>query len=159
MANTFDRHDFSFKWSHGEMEAARDLFQWGLDQVEDAYKGISKLAGTAGNPNLTIYKGSATNIAGVANESIEAVIVDPPYHDNVMYAECSDFFYVWMKRSLGSVFPEIFNEDLRTTRPWLTLPVSPTWGVRKGLWPLKTTNGKWPLPLVRCIVSSKEMAS
>jgi adenine-specific DNA methylase len=112
MANTFDRHDFSFKWSHGEMEAARDLFQWGLDQVEDAYKGISKLAGTAGNPNLTIYKGSATNIAGVANESIEAVIVDPPYHDNVMYAECSDFFYVWMKRSLGSVFPEIFNEDL-----------------------------------------------
>jgi len=112
MANTFDRHDFSVKWSHGEMEAARDLFQWSLDQVEDAYKGISKLAGTGPSPVPVIQKGSATNLEKIGDKTVEAVVVDPPYHDNVMYAECSDFFYVWMKRSLGAVFPEFFNEEL-----------------------------------------------
>lgn len=33
-------------------------------------------------------------------------MTDPPYYDNVMYAECSDFFYVWLKRSLAGIFPE-----------------------------------------------------
>ena len=34
--------------------------------------------------------------------------VDPPYYDNVMYAECSNFFYIWMKRTLGEQFPDLF---------------------------------------------------
>jgi adenine-specific DNA methylase len=112
LANTFDRHDFSFKWSHGEMEAAHDLFAWGIESVEDAYKGIARLAGTDIKPELKIHKGSATNIAVVASGSIDAVVVDPPYHDNVMYAECSDFFYVWMKRSVGDIYPEFFTDQL-----------------------------------------------
>src|SRR5690606_14951992 len=35
-----------------------------------------------------------------------------PYYDNVMYAECADFFYVWMKRTLGHVYPEFFTDEL-----------------------------------------------
>jgi adenine-specific DNA methylase len=38
--------------------------------------------------------------------SVDAVITDPPYYDNVMYAELSDFFYVWLKRSLRDVWPQ-----------------------------------------------------
>lgn len=34
---------------------------------------------------------------------------DPPYYDNIGYADLSDFFYVWLKRSLGSVYPKIFR--------------------------------------------------
>jgi len=112
VAGTFDRHDYSFKWSHAEFDAANNLFPWVLDQVEDAYKSISKLAGTTISPKLTVHKGSATDLDRIQGKSIEAVVVDPPYHDNVMYAECSDFFYVWMKRSLGDTFPEFFNEEL-----------------------------------------------
>ena len=33
---------------------------------------------------------------------------DPPYYDNVGYADLSDFFYVWLRRSLQPVFPELF---------------------------------------------------
>ncbi len=33
---------------------------------------------------------------------------DPPYYDNIGYADLSDFFYVWLRRTLRSVFPEIF---------------------------------------------------
>lgn len=38
--------------------------------------------------------------------------MDPPYYDNVMYAELSDFFYVWLKRTAGYVFPSLFNRVL-----------------------------------------------
>ena len=35
--------------------------------------------------------------------------MDPPYYDNIGYAELSDFFYVWLRRSLRSVFPDLFS--------------------------------------------------
>ena len=38
--------------------------------------------------------------------------MDPPYGANVMYAELSDFFYVWLKRTAGHVFPELFRRSL-----------------------------------------------
>jgi hypothetical protein len=38
--------------------------------------------------------------------------MDPPYYDNVMYAELSDFFYVWLKRTAGYVMPELFRMAL-----------------------------------------------
>ena len=46
-----------------------------------------------------------------ANQSIsvdKVVSTDPPYYDNVGYADLSDFFYVWLRRSLKSVFPDLF---------------------------------------------------
>jgi len=38
--------------------------------------------------------------------------MDPPYGANVMYAELSDFFYVWLKRTAGLVVPELFTHRL-----------------------------------------------
>ena len=38
--------------------------------------------------------------------------MDPPYYDNVMYAELSDFFYVWLKRTAGLLFPDEFASYL-----------------------------------------------
>ena len=38
--------------------------------------------------------------------------MDPPYGANVMYAELSDFFYVWLKRTAGLVLPELFTRRL-----------------------------------------------
>ena len=94
------------------MEAAIDLFSWGVDQIEDAYKGIAKLVGNGVNHNLILHKGNATQLDDTGTKSIDVIVVDPPYHDNVMYAECSDFFYVWLKRALCDVFPNYFNEEL-----------------------------------------------
>lgn len=37
---------------------------------------------------------------------------DPPYYDNIGYADLSDFFYVWLRRSLGDVYPDIFSTML-----------------------------------------------
>ena len=48
----------------------------------------------------------------IATASVDVVVMDPPYYDNVMYAELSDFFYVWLKRTAGHVFPELFRRAL-----------------------------------------------
>lgn len=46
------------------------------------------------------------------SESLDAVITDPPYFDSVPYADLSDFFYVWLKRSIGHLYPEHFSGQL-----------------------------------------------
>ncbi|MGA9350244.1 MAG: DUF1156 domain-containing protein [Anaerolineae bacterium] len=123
MANTFNRHDFSFAWSHGEFDAAHNLLPWAVSQIEDAYKGLAILTVSAqiplwgsdgGSPveRLQIWQGSATDLSQVESCSVHHICVDPPYYDNVMYAELSDFFYVWLKRSVGHLYPEFFRDTL-----------------------------------------------
>jgi putative DNA methylase len=110
--NTFDRHDFAYKWTFAEFDGAHALLPWAVAQVSDAYRGIAGLARDTGTllhrhdvPAATILRGSATALR-LPDASIDAVVTDPPYYDNVMYAECSDYFYVWLKRSLGDTWPQ-----------------------------------------------------
>jgi adenine-specific DNA methylase len=105
------------------MTLPEDGFPWAVDQIVDAYRGIAELAEPAQRAftrkndessigRLKIWQGSATALTDVPSESVRLIVTDPPYHDNVMYAECSDFFYVWMKRTLGDVYPELFYDEL-----------------------------------------------
>ena len=41
-----------------------------------------------------------------------AIATDPPYYDNIGYADLSDFFYVWLRRTLRSVWPDLFRRVL-----------------------------------------------
>ena len=43
------------------------------------------------------------------NKSLTAVVTDPPYYDAIAYADVSDFFYVWLKKTLGNIFPLNFS--------------------------------------------------
>jgi adenine-specific DNA methylase len=43
---------------------------------------------------------SSNDLSFIPNEKIDAVITDPPYFDNIMYADLSDFFYVWLRKIL-----------------------------------------------------------
>jgi putative DNA methylase len=47
------------------------------------------------------------------------ISTDPPYYDNVGYADISDFFYVWMRRTVGFIYPEIFSTLLTPKKPEL----------------------------------------
>ncbi|MGC8970166.1 MAG: DUF1156 domain-containing protein [Conexivisphaera sp.] len=124
---TFDRHDFAFIWSYGEINGASgtgQLWRWALDQVLDAYRGLVALLGpregrglapvseVPSPPSPTILFGDASSLSSIPDGSIHAAVVDPPYSDNVMYAELSDYFYVWLKRLLGDVYPELFRSRL-----------------------------------------------
>lgn len=48
----------------------------------------------------------------LSDDAAQAFITDPPYYDSVPYADLADFFYVWLKRTVGDVHPELFKEKL-----------------------------------------------
>jgi adenine-specific DNA methylase len=110
----FDRHDFSFKATFAEMAPchAGAGLAWALDNVLEAYENLAKLPRHLKAKPVEIGLGSATSLPQVADGSITAVVVDPPYADNVQYAELADFFYVWLKRTQGHRRPEWFSTYL-----------------------------------------------
>lgn len=140
MVNTFDRHDFAFKWSFAEMAPAvvGKGFEWVTEQtakcigelvhlvqgpISDAPTSTAAQGGLFAAlpppkpprglpPPITLTCGSGDDLSHVPDASVDVVVMDPPYYDNVMYAELSDFFYVWLKRTAGYVFPELFRQTL-----------------------------------------------
>ena len=59
-----------------------------------------------------MVRGNAQDLSQFPNGSFDAVVVDPPYYDAVQYADVSDFFYVWLKRSVGFLYPDLFATPL-----------------------------------------------
>ena len=131
MVNTFDRHDFSFKWSYAEMAPliVGLGYDWAIGQTAKCIDELVALvrpetidangdlfhgsdAAEYAAPPITITCKPGDSLDHIENSSVDAVIMDPPYYDNVMYAELSDFFYVWLKRTAGHVFPELFRRHL-----------------------------------------------
>jgi putative DNA methylase len=57
-----------------------------------------------------VHRGTATQADAMAQEISRDRIVstNPPYYDNIGYAVLSDYFYVWLRRSLKPVFPDLF---------------------------------------------------
>lgn len=121
MRSVFEKHNFSFKWTFAEFEGARALYSWCLEQLEDAYGGIARLLDETGAPEIgasdrldrqvTVIQGSAASLE-LKDGSITHICMDPPYYDNVMYAELADYFYVWEKRTLGRLVPTYFHDEL-----------------------------------------------
>lgn len=141
VANTFNRHDFAFCWSHAEMAPLIvglgydwaieqtgkctielvDLLRPDIDaqslktaskQTQNSLLNIHSTEQSFTPPNITLSNKSADALDHISDHSIDAVVMDPPYYDNVMYAELSDFFYVWLKRTAGYVYPELFTRML-----------------------------------------------
>ena len=131
VANTFNRHNFAFSWSHAEMAPliVGLGYDWAIKQTAKCIDELVALVRPKANaatgdlfdsaqaaeyipPPITITSKSGDSLDHIKDGSIDAVIMDPPYYDNVMYAELSDFFYVWLKRTAGHVFPELFRRHL-----------------------------------------------
>ena len=131
VANTFNRHDFAFCWSYAEMAPLITGlgYDWAIRQTAKCIQELVALvrpgagggSGDLGDlfpetatrrPPVTITCKPGDNLDHVPDGSVDAVVMDPPYYDNVMYAELSDFFYVWLKRTAGHVFPALFRRRL-----------------------------------------------
>ena len=65
----------------------------------------------AQDSHVAVTQASATALPYNDN-FFDAVFTDPPYYDNVPYSYLSDFFYVWLKRTLGNLYPELFSTPL-----------------------------------------------
>ncbi|MBC7349955.1 MAG: DUF1156 domain-containing protein, partial [Candidatus Aminicenantes bacterium] len=64
---------------------------------------------------LNINQGSSTSLSYPDNY-FDAIFTDPPYYDNVPYSYLSDFFYVWLKRSVGDLYPDLFITPLTSKK-------------------------------------------
>ena len=129
IAGSFDRHDFAFKWSYAEMAPiiAGLGYDWAIRSTVKCIRELSDLmdgrqeadggglfpaSESRPVPETVITCGSGERLDRLEDESVDAVVMDPPYGHNVMYAELSDFFYVWLKRTAGRAFPELFRQRL-----------------------------------------------
>ena len=109
-----DRHDFAFKPAFAELApcSAGAGLQWAIDNVTEASEAIANLCHDRKLAPAEITQGTATTLPQIEDKSIAAVVVDPPYADNVQYSELADFFYVWLKRTQGHRRPEWFSTYL-----------------------------------------------
>lgn len=103
LRNTFGRQAISMAWDFAEANSLSDSSGSYSNAVDQGAKVLQDAL-----PAEPI--GSSTQIdASIQSVSAGKVIsTDPPYYDNIGYADLSDFFYVWLRRSLKFVFPNLF---------------------------------------------------
>lgn len=109
VAHAMGLQAFPFKVSYAEWDHSRMLWPWASSKILKALKEVVKILPKSSS--VTVFHGTATKIP-IEDGSVACIVVDPPYAENVMYAEISDFFYVWLKRLLGDLFPKAFNTTL-----------------------------------------------
>lgn len=101
--NTFGRQAFPMTWDFAESNPISDSsgnFEGGIVSISNG------LLGTCPSQRGICEQANAQT-QDISHGKI--ISSDPPYYDNVPYADLSDFFYVWMRRSLKSLFPKIFS--------------------------------------------------
>ncbi len=109
-------------WSPTRDQAKSTFARQALPMVWD-YTEVNPLARAAGDFSVSLEgstrflrvagtsSGGFATAADAARQTVscdKAISTDPPYYDNIGYADLSDFFYVWLRRSLRSVFSDIF---------------------------------------------------
>ncbi|MFL5625119.1 MAG: DUF1156 domain-containing protein, partial [Ktedonobacteraceae bacterium] len=105
--NTFARQALPMIWDFAEanpLSESTGNFQGTVDWVAEVIDISSCNA-----PGEVQQRDATTTINGVVHPIIST---DPPYYDNIGYADLADFFYVWLRRSLNSVYPELFKTML-----------------------------------------------
>jgi len=102
MRNTFGRQAIPMVWDYAEANVLSDSTGGFLSCIDQVRRVVTELPCGA-------FGESAQNDAQTQLISNQKIIsTDPPYYDNIGYADLSDFFYVWMRRSLKPIFPDLF---------------------------------------------------
>jgi adenine-specific DNA methylase len=116
--HAFVRQALQMTWDYSELNPFSPIltgtWQSMLRQVirviDHCSENIFSKGLTTGNHHSCLL-GSATSLP-YHHGFFDAVITDPPYYDNVPYSYLSDFFYVWLKRTIGDLYPDLFATPL-----------------------------------------------
>lgn len=110
VADTYARQALPMVWDFAEINPFGNGSGNSTDSLSRSLEAIE---------NCSISKSSTPKVIRTSaaylpfeDATMDAVITDPPYYDNVSYADLSDFFYVWLKRSIGFLYPEHFSVPL-----------------------------------------------
>jgi adenine-specific DNA methylase len=112
VSDMLGNNNLQFQWNFGETNplAGGQSYPSFIDSVLDNYENT-----VAYYPNRTeetrdtkVLQGDGSMLS-VESESVPAVVIDPPYGDNIVYSEIADPFYVWLREYLGDIFPDQFS--------------------------------------------------
>ncbi|HOX86598.1 MAG TPA: DUF1156 domain-containing protein [bacterium] len=114
--NLFSRQAIPMVWDFAEANTLGDsVGAWATcgNYVADCIEVLGKSSENRGNV-------LQVDAAGVCNDSRGLLVsTDPPYYDNIGYAALSDFFYVWLRRTIGDQYPDLFKTILVPKAPEL----------------------------------------
>ncbi|MEK7721381.1 MAG: hypothetical protein AAB359_03220, partial [Elusimicrobiota bacterium] len=103
VTSTFGRQALPMVWDYAETNPFSDSSgNWSLGIEQGAKMLLGLDFGTPGHASQADAQDQ-----GIALHKV--VSTDPPYYDNIGYADLSDFFYVWLRRSLQPVYPDLFT--------------------------------------------------
>ena len=110
VVNTFQRFALPMNWDCSESSPTGEKTGGYEGAIEWVEKVVKHLCGASHNTNILALNQSAAT--PLAPESIDAIVTDPPYYDAIPYADLSDFFYVWLKRTVGDLYEPVFDAPL-----------------------------------------------
>ena len=107
LRNTFSRQAIPMVWDYAEsnpFSCSTGSYNNLIERMVKAFTGLPK----------TTHRGIANQLDAQSDIGICGIMVstDPPYYDNIGYADLSDYFYIWMRRSLKNTYPDLFRTML-----------------------------------------------
>jgi len=110
VAHTFAARGIAMVWNWGEYNPLSDYRGTWKAMSENIIEGLSYLfnATFGYSSNVKVLLDDATTLSKISDKTFDLIVTDPPYRDDVPYAELSDFYYVWLKRALSDV-KEVFG--------------------------------------------------
>lgn len=108
LRNVFSRQAIPMTWDYAESNPfcnSSGCFNNLFIRMTEAFQGL---------PGIVSKPGAARQFDAQSDNGMRGILVstDPPYYDNIGYADLSDFFYVWLRQSLRSTYPKIFSTML-----------------------------------------------
>lgn len=106
IGNTFTRQALPMVWDYIEPTPFSDS----TGAWSGAINWISLVIQTLPKMKIVpVVTQSSSTLLPYSDNFFDAILTDPPYYDNVTYANLADFFYVWLKRTIGHLYPELFS--------------------------------------------------
>ena len=103
VVSTFRRQALPMTWDFGEANPFAES-SGSLTKTAEAIARVLPVSLSAGPNSYAIQSDAQTQSVSKA----KVISTDPPYYDNIGYADLSDFFYVWLRKSLRPIYPSLY---------------------------------------------------
>ncbi|MBU0491437.1 MAG: DUF1156 domain-containing protein [Chloroflexi bacterium] len=110
VGHTFVRQALAMVWDYAEVNPFSSSSGNWTGSLEWITRVIEHAASASSRP-ATVQQSTATRTL-YADNHFDAVITDPPYYDATPYSDLADFFYIWLKRSISFLYPDLFRTPL-----------------------------------------------
>ena len=104
VAHVFGRQGIPMIWDFAEANVFSDSTQNWMAQIDWVSKAVAQLPAIANVGEAYQADASTTILA----QGGPVIVTDPPYYDNIHYADSADFFYVWHRQTLRDLYPDLF---------------------------------------------------